>query len=238
VEGVDDPDKLAALGDRRLHASERQLSEALDGRVEPVHRTLLKQQFEQLELLEVHLADLQQRSATAMQAHQDAIARLCRIPGIHPNAAQQMIAEIGVEAAAFPSAGHLCSWVGVCPGQNESAGVAYGNRSAKGNRSMRRILTQVAWAAVRTKDSYFQGLFHRLVPSLGVKKAIWAVAHRILRLIWKLLHQKVSYIEHGALAQDPKKQARRKQRLVRELRRLGYTVQLTASPAADANSIS
>ena len=112
MEGVDDPDKLAALGDRRLHASERQLSEALDGRVEPVHRTLLKQQFEQLELLEVHLADLQQRSATAMQAHQDAIARLCRIPGIHPNAAQQMIAEIGVEAAAFPSAGHLCSWVG------------------------------------------------------------------------------------------------------------------------------
>ena len=95
---------------------------------------------------------------------------------------------------------------------------------------MRRLLNQLAWAAVKTKDSYFQGLFHRLVPKLGIKKAIWAVANRLLKVIWKILHQKVEYIEFGPLATNEQARKKRKQRLVRELRRLGYTVQISLLP--------
>jgi transposase len=100
---------------------------------------------------------------------------------------------------------------------------------------MRRLLNQLAWAAVKAKDSYFQGLFRRLVPRLGVKKAIWAVANRLLKVIWRILHDKVEYIEYGPLARNEQARKKRKQRLVRELTRLGYTVQI--SPLRPPTSI-
>ena len=91
---------------------------------------------------------------------------------------------------------------------------------------MRRLLTPIAWAAVKTKGSFFQYLFRRLVPPLGPRKAIWAVAHRIARLLWRILHEKVEYQERGSTP-DPKTARRRKQRLIRALHRLGYDVVLT-----------
>jgi transposase len=205
--------------------------EALRGSLHDVHRRLLGLFLDRLDLLEEQMELVTKQISQAMDLHQQAIARLCQVPGLGSEAAHQILAELGPAAAAFPSAAQLSSWVGVCPGQEESAGESKSNRSPKGNRSMRRLLNQCAWAAVKTKDSYFQHLYRRLVPRLQVKKSIWAVAHRLLKLIWKVLHQGVKYVEHGPLALNEKARKRRKQRLIRELRSLGYTVAVGAVQA-------
>jgi len=158
--------------------------------------------------------------------HQDAVLRLCEIPGVRQDALLQMIAELGPAAMAFETAEQMASWMGVCPGREESAGKSNRNRSPKGNRTMRRVLNQVAWSAVRTKDSFFRELYHRLIPRLEVHKAIWAIAHRIAKVVWKVLHEKVRYIERGPLALDPAAMKRRVTRLARQMRRLDYTLEL------------
>lgn len=129
-------------------------------------------------------------------------------------------------AATFPFAAQLASWMGACPGREEFAEVSKSNRSPKGNRQMRRVLDQVAHSAVRTKGSLFQLLYRRLLPRLGHNKAIWAVVHRLCRLTWKILHQGVVYKELGQRI-DPKLVKQRTNKLLRQLRALGYQVQLT-----------
>jgi transposase len=150
------------------------------------------------------------------------------------DSAQQIIAEVGVAAATFPSAGELSSWVGACPGEDESAGVSYSHRSPKGNRQMRRILNQAANAAVKYKGSLFAILYRRYVPRLGHNQTIGVIAHRLCRLIWKILHQGVRYEERGPSVCNRSKQ-RRAARMIQELRTLGYRVELTNSqPAVSA----
>lgn len=170
---------------------------------------------------------MEREISSALRSYQATIERLADLPGVGVDSAHQIIVELGPEAATFPSAGQVASWVGVCPGREESAGESHNNRSPKGNRPMRRLLNQLAWAAVRTKGSYFQDLFRRLVVRKGPKVAIWAVAHRILPAIWKVLHQKVHYVEHGPRSGNPQALQKRKRRLLYEFRRLGYSVQLT-----------
>jgi transposase len=179
-----------------------------------------------LDLIEAQMASLDKMIAEAMKAHQDAIVRLAELPGLGIDSAQQIIAEIGPQAAAFPSAGQLASWVGVCPGLQESAGLSSSDRSAKGNRSMRRLLNQLAHAAVRKENCQLQIAFRRLSARLGYAKAVWAIAHRLCRLIWKVLHEGISYVEYGP-APTPITLKRRRQRLVTQLKNLGYEVQLT-----------
>ena len=139
-----------------------------------------------------------------------------------------MIAEVGAQASTFPSAAQLTSWVGTCPGQNESAEHNHSSRSAKGNLYMRRVLTEAAQAAVKTKGSHFQVVFRRLLPRLGYRQALWAIAHRLCRVVWKILHERVSYIEHGA-ERDPKARQQRARTLLRSLRQLGYKVEIPPS---------
>lgn len=225
--GENDPQKLALLGSDRLRASSAELQQALSGQLHPVHRQVLQLQLQRLHLLEKQIAALEAAIAKTLRAHQEALARLCELPGLGVDSAHQIVAEVGPTAMAFPSAAHLASWVGVCPGREESAGQSRSNRSPKGNRPMRRLLNQLAWAAVKAKGSHFEAVFRRLVPRLGVKKAIWAIAHRLLRLIWKVLHDGVQYVEFGPLALKPQAIQQRKRRLIRDLRKLGYDVQLT-----------
>jgi transposase len=225
--GETDPARLAALGDVRLQVSREGLQEALRGQLNPIHRTLLRLHLERLEVLDRQIAAVEQETAEAMRAQAGVITRLCGLPGLKPGAAQQIIAEIGPEAIAFCSSAKLASWVGVCPGRQESAGQSKSNRSAKGNRAMRALICQLAWAASKADGSYFQVLFRRLIPRLGIRKAIWAVAHRLLRVIWKVLHAQVDYIEFGPLALNSSARHKRKQQLIRELKKLGYTVELT-----------
>ena len=223
-----DPQQLARLADKRLRAAPEELEQALNGQVGPVHRLLLGQLLDEIELLEEHLAQLDQCLLDRLEGQRDAIRRLCGVPGIGIEAAQLIVAELGPRAATFPTASHAASWVGVCPGRNESAGHSTSDASPKGNRQMRRILNQCAWAAVRSKDTYWQQLFRRLTPKLGVNKALWAVAHRLLRVIWLVLHEGTEYRERGPCAPDPERLRRRIERMLYELRKRGVHFQLTA----------
>jgi len=233
--GETDPRKLAALADDRLQCSERQLIDALSGRPQSAHLQLLTMHLDRYQLMVEQLARSDRLIAEALKPHQEAVARLALAPGLGVDSAQQIIAEVGVDAGTFPSAAHLSAWVGTCPGRNESAEANYSSRSAKGNKYLRRILNQAAHAAVKKKGSHFQAVFRRLLPRLGYKAAIWAVAHRLCRLVWKMLHEGVSYIEQGS-EPDARTKRRRARNLLRALRKLGYDVNLqptsTACPAA------
>lgn len=226
--GETDALMLAELADSRVRTPRPVLQDALRGQVREAHRIVLRQALQRLTLLEAQMLELDQALDAQMTGCREAILRLRQVPGMGQLAPYQIIAQVGPCAAAFPTPQQLASWVGVCPGRRESAGISKSDRCPKGNRAMRRILTQVAHAAVKTKGSYFAGLFRRLLPRLGFKKALWAIAHRICRIVWKILHDGVSYnhpakTPHG----DPQLRA---QRLLQQLRSMGFQVQIT-SPA-------
>ena len=226
ADGETEPTRLAALADHRLRATSEELRDALgaSAALNPVYRTLIQMTLEELRLLEEQSLQLDREMAKLLGEHQTPVQRLAEVPGLGVDSAQQIIAEVGVSAATFPSAKHLASWVGVCPGAHESAGVSYSHRSPQGNRPMRRILCQAANAAVKTKGSVFQLLYRRLVVRLGHAQAIWAVAHRLCRLIWKILHQGVDYEERGPEVTRERSQ-RRIAQMIRDLRKLGYRVE-------------
>ena len=236
AQGESDAKKLADLGDERLQCTEEQLVDALTGRVQPMHRGMLALQLQRLQLIDQQMVQLNHMIAQAMKSHQDAVVRLAEVPGLGVDSAQQIIAEVGAQAGTFSSAAELTSWVGTCPGKEESAEQNQSSRSAKGNKYLRRVLNQAAHAAVTKKGSYFQVLFRRLLPRLGYKSAIWAVAHRLCRLVWKILHEGVRFVEQGC-EPDPRAKKERARILARALRKLGYEVtitpinQLAAKPA-------
>ncbi len=230
AEGETIPATLAALANRKLRATQEQLRDALGACVElnPVYRRLLKMALEELQLIEEQIGQLDQEMATLLSHHQDAVKRLAEVPGLGVDSAQQIIAEVGATAATFPSQGNLSSWVGACPGDDESAGVNHSHRSPKGNRHMRRILNQTANAAVKAKGTIFEIVYRRYVPRMGHNQAIGVIAHRHCRLIWLILHQGVRYEERGAVVSKRSKQ-QRTARMIRELRGLGYRVEPATS---------
>jgi len=162
-----------------------------------MHREMLALQLQRLQLIDQQIAQLNGLIAQAMKPHQDTVIRLAEVPGLGVDSAQQIIAEVGAQASTFPSAAELTSWVGTCPGKEESAEQNHSSRSAKGNKYLRRVLNQAAHVAVCKKGSYFQVLFRRPLPRLGYKSVIWAVAHRLCRLAWKILHEGVRFVEQG-----------------------------------------
>lgn len=225
AEGETKPAALAALADQRLRATPEQLCDALGACTDlnPVYRRLLNMALEELQLIERQIDQLDQEMASLLRAHHDAVQRLAEVPGLGVDSAQQVIAEVGAQAATFPSEKRLSSWVGACPGDEESARVNYSNRSPKGNRHMRRILNQCANAAVKHKGSIFEIVYRRLVARLGHNQAIGAIAHRLCRLIWLILRKGVRYEERGPAVSERSRQ-RRTTRMIRELRLLGYRV--------------
>jgi transposase len=232
ADGETSPAALAALADQRLRATQQQLCDALGASKElnQVYRQLLKMALEELKLIEQQMNQLDHEVANLLSQYRDAVQRLAEVPGLGVDSAHQIVAEVGAAAATFPSEKHLASWVGVCPGQEESAGVSASNRSPKGNRFMRRLLNQAANAAVKVKGSIFDIVFRRLLPRLGFKQAIWAIAHRLCRLIWKILHDGVRYDERGP-AVSQKSRGARTTKMIRELRSLGYHVEPLSNPA-------
>jgi transposase len=225
AKGEGDPTKLAALADENLKATPDRLADALQAAptLNPLHRQILQLFLERLDLIESQIKTLHRQIAKALHAHQQAVLRLAAVPGFGLDSSQQVIAEVGPTAATFPAAPQLASWVGVCPGREESAEVSKSNRSPKGNRMMRRLLTQAANAAVKSKGSIFQQHYRRLVTRMGHNKAIWAIAHRLCRLVWIILHQGVDYIEYGA-ERSAKALQKRTAKQLRELRALGYQI--------------
>lgn len=232
AEGETSPAALAALADRGLRATAAQLCDALGAasHLNRVYRQLLKLLLQQLQVLEDQMDQLDHEASDLLQQHRDAVQRLAEVPGLGPDSAHQIIAEIGPTAATFPSPKRLASWVGACPGQDETAGVSRSSRSPKGNHMMRRVLNQAAHAAVKVKGSIFEVVFQRLRRSMRYQEAIWAIAHRLCRLIWKLLHQGERYDERGP-AVSARSQRTRAVRMIRELRRMGYQIHPPTQPA-------
>jgi transposase len=221
AEGVTDPAAIATLADARLRATPEQLQDALGAcqQLNPVFRRLIP-----MALLDEQIAQLEREAAHLMQAHQDAIQRLAEVPGLGPDSAIHLMAEIGATAAAFDSPKHLASWVGICPGNEESAGQSMSTRSPKGNKQVRRIRAQAAHAAVKTKGSIFHIKFQRFLSHMDYQKAIWATAHPLCRLVWLILHKGVSYEERGGEVSAKSRQTRTT-RMIRELKKLGYHVE-------------
>jgi transposase len=236
AQGESDPQALAGLADPNVKATPSQLAEALGACAEmhPAHRRLLKMFLKNLELLEQQMEHLDKELARLLKPHHDTVQRLAEVPGLGVDSAHQIIAEVGLTAATFPSEKSLASWVGACPGEEQSAQVKTSTRSPKGNRNLRRLLNQAAHAAVKTKGSIFELKFRQLRRGLKYKAAVWAIAHRLLRVIWKILHDGVRYREFGPTIGEKAKKVRTA-KMIRELRKLGYIVEkapgLEAHPA-------
>ncbi len=232
ADGGTDPVALSALAHTKLRATPAQLCDALGACADlaPVRRRLLAMILQELELQDRHIHKLNQEMAALLEAQQDAVKRLAEVPGLGVDSAQQIVAEIGPKAATFASAKQLSSWAGTCPGNEESAGVCKSHRSPKGNRHLRRILNQSANAAVKAKGTIFEIIYRRLVSRLGHKQTIGAIAHRLCRLIWIILHRGVAYEERGPSVNQRTRQ-QRTQRMLRELRKLGYRIELASTPA-------
>jgi len=226
AEGATDPVPLAALANVRLRATQEQLRDALGAcqDLNPVYRRLVRMALDDLQLLERQIDQVDQELADLLGPYHDQVQRLAEVPGLGVDSAQQIMAEVGATAATFPSPGQLASWVGACPGDEESAGVSHTHRSPKGNRQMRRLLNQAANAAVKCTGSIFQVLYRRYVPRLGHNQTVSIIAHRLCRLIWKILHQGVRYEERGP-AMNERSKRRRAKRMIRELRSLGYHIE-------------
>jgi transposase len=232
AEGETDPAAVAALGSLRLRATPDQFRDALGACTDlhPVYRRLLAMTLDELDVIENHIRQLDTELAGLLRAHQEAVERLAAVPGLGVDSAQQIIAEVGPTAATFATAKRLASWVGACPGHAESAGINHSHRSPNGNRQMRRLLNQCANAAVKTKGSIFELVYRRLVIRLGHAQAIGAIAHRLCRLVWKILHEHVMYEERGPAVTQTRRQ-RRAAKMIRDLRSLGYRVEPVLAPA-------
>jgi transposase len=222
--------EMAEMAFGRLRARSEELTAALEGTLDEICRGLLDQGLKRIEVLDGQQQEQRQWLGKMQREYASVLRRLGQVPGIDVLAGQKILAAVGPTAAAFSSSADLASWVGVCPGRNESAEHSAGEHCPKGYRPLRGLLAQAAWAAVRTKGSYFQELFRRWVPRMGVKKAIWAIAHRLVCIIWCILHRGDTYVERGALALDEAGRQRKKKRLLQGLRQLGYEVTLNLIP--------
>jgi transposase len=199
IAGHDDPGELADLARKRLRAKIPQLRQALHGRVTEHHRFLLRALMDQIDQLEAMIARFDERITAAMVPLGQAGERLRKVPGIGARSAEAILGEIGADMGPFPTAGHLSSWAGMCPGKDESAGVQRSGKTGKGSAWLRSVLVQVAWAAVHSKATIFSALYGRWVKRLGRKKALVAVAHKLLVVIHKLLKDGVDYVERAGV---------------------------------------
>jgi transposase len=230
IAGEGDPVVLADLARQRLRDKIPQLQEALLGEVTDHHRFLLKMLLEQVEFLEGHITRLGVRITEVLPTpFAAAVDRLETIPGIDRRAAQNIVAEIGIDMKPFPSAGHLASWVGLCPGNHESAGKRRSGRTTKGDAWLRVTLVQCAWAASHTKGTYLSAQYKRLAARRGKKRALVAVAHTLLGIVYAVLKKRGTYQELGADYLDRQDKKRLTARLLKRLEKLG--VKVTAEPA-------
>jgi transposase len=232
IAGQDDPEALADLARQRLRRKLPELQAALRGQVTAHHRFLLRMLMSHLDSLEGLIAGFNARIEAVMPPFAAAVERLTTIPGVDQRTAESLVAEIGTEMGRFPTAGHLASWAGMCPGNDQSAGKHRSGRTTKGDRWLRQTLTQAAWAASHTKATYLSAQYHRLAARRGKKRAIVALGHTLLTIVYYVLERQTSYVELGAdflERLDPDRLARQ---LVKRLEKLGHKV--TLEPRQDA----
>jgi transposase len=243
IKGTRDPRKLAALADKRLKAKPKELYDALHGRLTEHHRFLLQLHLGQWDHLDGTIRNLDREveirvsrmdaEVTADKANfLDLIDRLTTIPGVSRLSALTILSEIGADMSRFETAGHLVAWAGMCPGQNESAGKRKRTRLRKGSPWLKTMLVQCAWAAKRTKDSYYKAQFFRLQSKRGPQKAICAVAASILTAIYHMLKDGTVHHDLGSGYFDQRTPHIKLKRLVNQITKLGFEV--TLQPIATA----
>jgi transposase len=232
VGGETDPEKLADLARQRLRAKIPALRLALRGRVTEHHRFLLQVHLDHLEHLEGLIGRLGERIEGALAPFAGAADLLTTIPGVGRRTAEVLVAETGADMSRFPSAGHLASWAGMCPGNNESAGKRRSGKTTKGSRWLRAALVQAAWAASHAKGTALAAQYRRQAGRRGRKRALVALGHTLLGIVYHVLKGQVPYRELGPDYLERQDAARRTQQLVRQLERLGHTV--TLAPREDA----
>jgi transposase len=232
VAGETDPAKLADLARQRLREKIPALQLALRGRVTDHHRFLLRVHLDHITHLEELIGRLGARIAEALAPFAEAAERLTTIPGVSQRVAETVVAEIGTNMEQFPSAGHLASWAGMCSGNNESAGKRRSGRTVKGNRWWKRILVQAAWAASHTKGTYLAAQYRRLAKRRGRKRALVAVGHTLLVIIYHVLKRGTTYQDLGPDFLDRLEPERLTRQLVKRLEALGHKVTLEPAHAA------
>lgn len=229
--GLDDPAQLAARAQGSLRKKQAALREAVEGRLTPHYAFLLAQHLALIDTLDAHIATLDTRIEAAMAPFAEAAALVQTMPGVAERATQAILAETGVDMDRFPTAAHFASWARLCPGTHESAGKRRPTPTGKGATWLRATLQEAAWAAVRTKKSYYRALYHRMKARGGPKKAIVAVQHAMLVALWHMLKHRVPHQDLGADYFDRRNTARIRRHHVRRLEQLGYQV-LLVEPAA------
>jgi transposase len=229
IAGETDPDQLADLTRGRLKASRADLREALHGRVTEHHRFVIQLHLLQIDGLERAIAAIDVRIGDALGPVRAAVALLSTMPGLSETTARSMVAEIGTDMTRFPSSGHLVSWAGLCPRQDQSAGITRSTRTRRSAPWLKPMLVNAAWSATRKKDSYLRAQFLRLKSRRGPKKAILAVASSMLTAAYVMLRDGVEYHDLGPYHFEQQDKDRVTKRLLQRLRNLGVTVQVTAA---------
>lgn len=232
IAGRTDASQLADLAHGQLRAKLPQLQRALRGQVGRHQRFMLAQQLAHLDSLDRLIDDVSQEVTERLRPFEALLVRLDGITGIGQRAAEVVLAEVGTEVSRFPSAGHLASWAGLCPGNHQSAGKRKTGKTGKGDVWLRSVLIEAAHAASRAKDTYLASQYRHLAARRGVKKAATAVAHTILRILWHLLEHDCEYVDLGSSYLDQRDRQRIERRLVRRLQTFGYIVTLQPTPAA------
>lgn len=232
IAGERDPEVLAQLAQGRMRAKLDELTLALRGRFSDHHAMLLRVHLDHIDQLEAHVGTLDARIEAKTVPFDRQIRHLITMPGLGEVAARVVVAEIGVDMSVFPTAGHLASWAGLCPGNNESAGKHRSGHTTHGNPWLSEILVQAAWAATRQKDSWFRARYYRLSKRIGRKRAIVAIAHSMIIAIWWMLSEDRAYHDLGGDFYDRFNNTEAEtRRLVRRLEHLGHHVTLDTTAA-------
>jgi transposase len=228
IDGERDPEVLAELAKGVLRKKIPELREALQGRFRDHHALMIRMCLDHAEYLEARIAELDEQVDRVMAPFAEARDHLDTITGVGKRAAECIIAEIGVDMTQFPTAAHLASWAGVCPGNNITGGKRRSGKTTKGNPWLGEILNQSAWSAARSRDTYLSSQFWRLARRIGKKKAAVAVGHSILVICWHLLTNNADYDDLGGDYFTRRRDSdKRRDNLIRQLHDLGYGVSLT-----------
>ena len=232
VEGNRDAGWMADYARGTLRGKKAQLELALQGTFTPHQRMMLARMLGQMSELERQLADLTSEIERRMACHEELVGRIKTIPGLDRISAWTILAEIGTDMTIFGDAAHLASWAALCPGNRESGGKRISGKTRKGNRYLRRVLCQSAWAAAHQKDSHLAALHRRVRSRRGEQKAVMAVAHQLLTIIFHIIREGSIYQELGASHFDEQNKPKVTRKLVDRLQKLGYYVTLQPVEAA------